>query len=843
VDFASLGIRVESSGVREGATGLDQLTKSATAAETAVEKVTPATKAAGDAAKGLGVAAAGAAAPLQRNTTAIAAAGLSTKQYAQALRLLPAQMTDVVTGLASGQSPFLIAIQQGGQLRDSFGGFGQTLKALGTILTPTRLLIGGLAGAAAIALKTFLDGQKEGVEFAKAIALTGNAAGTTAGQLRQYAQEIDGVIGTEANAAEVLARLASTGKVANQQLESVALAAIKLQKIAGVSLDETIKLFVALGEKPTEAAAKINQQYNFMSISLLRQIRLLEETGHVAEASALAQTRLAETLASRTVEVEESIGSLQKAARATGGFFKEMWDSILDIGREETPEERLAKLEAQLARIPNAAPGARGGGQQRLRLEDQARQLRGQIDFDKLQAQAEAQRLAFVRKMADEEAELFRQRKERQTKAAADAKQLSKAQLSIDLGAIQRALQTETDAYDQQGELLDARRSANLIGERAYYAEKQKLIEQTAAVQIKALEAENARLAQEKLTGVEALQNQEKIKENKAEIIRLNGQVAASELRIGIAIDAVGTKAKNSYDEQIASADAYIAKLAEQYDRELKLQGLGRRERDRESGLGAIGDKFDSQRQGVETELAAAVNDESRQQLQQRLNVLADTQAREEAMYREHFDRLTEMQGDWTLGAKSALNDYFDSARDVATATRDAWSSALDGTTEALLDLVMTGKAGFKDLASSIVRDLLRIQLKAQFANVFGSMGLGGFMKGLGGLFGFGGGTAMAGGPTLPSGIGFAAKGGPIDESKPYIVGEEGPELIVPGRSSFVIPNHKLQSGGASFTFNLHPAPNTDYATFHAMLQQAKQEFRAIVSDDAFRRNGLWARA
>ena len=51
-----------------------------------------------------------------------------------AMRSVPAQMTDVVTQLAGGQSPLLILTQQGGQLRDMFGGVGPAVRAVGTYL-------------------------------------------------------------------------------------------------------------------------------------------------------------------------------------------------------------------------------------------------------------------------------------------------------------------------------------------------------------------------------------------------------------------------------------------------------------------------------------------------------------------------------------------------------------------------------------------------------------------------------------------------------------------------------------------------------------------------------------
>ncbi|HFK2694804.1 TPA: phage tail tape measure protein [Kluyvera ascorbata] len=66
----------------------------------------------------------------------------SAGQYRNAMRMLPAQLTDIATQLAGGQSPFLILLQQGGQIKDSFGGVGNTLKILLTYLNPTTATLG-----------------------------------------------------------------------------------------------------------------------------------------------------------------------------------------------------------------------------------------------------------------------------------------------------------------------------------------------------------------------------------------------------------------------------------------------------------------------------------------------------------------------------------------------------------------------------------------------------------------------------------------------------------------------------------------------------------------------------
>ena len=69
-----------------------------------------------------------------RQESAAKKAGISVGQYNAAMRMLPAQFTDIATQLAGGQSPWLILLQQGGQVKDSFGGIIPTFRALlGTI--------------------------------------------------------------------------------------------------------------------------------------------------------------------------------------------------------------------------------------------------------------------------------------------------------------------------------------------------------------------------------------------------------------------------------------------------------------------------------------------------------------------------------------------------------------------------------------------------------------------------------------------------------------------------------------------------------------------------------------
>lgn len=139
-------------------------------------------------------------------------------------------------------------------------------------------------------------------------------------------------------------------------------------------------------------------------------------------------------------------------------------------------------------------------------------------------------------------------------------------------------------------------------------------------------------------------------------------------------------------------------------------------------------------------------------------------------------------------GWKQAFNSYVEDATNAATRAGDIFNSVTRNMDAALDNFVETGKLSFKDLANSIIKDILKIELKAAAANLWKAMG-----SGSGGLFG---------GSIIP---GFLADGGPAQAGKPYIVGEQGPELFVPKGSGTVIPNGASMNGQVTnhYTYNI----------------------------------------
>ncbi|EFL2963732.1 TPA: phage tail tape measure protein, partial [Escherichia coli] len=84
---------------------------------------------------------------LSRQALAAQKAGISVGQYKAAMRTLPAQFTDIATQLAGGQNPWLILLQQGGQVKDSFGGMIPMFRGLAGAITLPMVGVTSLAVA------------------------------------------------------------------------------------------------------------------------------------------------------------------------------------------------------------------------------------------------------------------------------------------------------------------------------------------------------------------------------------------------------------------------------------------------------------------------------------------------------------------------------------------------------------------------------------------------------------------------------------------------------------------------------------------------------------------------
>jgi hypothetical protein len=276
----------------------------------------------------------------------------SARQTAAAMRQLPAQFTDIATQLAGGQNPLLVLLQQGGQIKDSFGGIRPAIAALTAAISPAALAVGAAAGAVAAFGAAALQGERESRALEQALALTGNAAGTTADAMSDMADRIGGRVGTRGSAVEALTALAETGRVGAGSLERFAEVAVRMERITGKAVGETAKVFADLARDPLQASVRLNESVGFLTRSLVDQIAALEKQGKQTDAARVAQQAYADVIDGRLTGLAQNLGTLETLWRNIKDGAAKAWEAMLGVGRELTPGQRISQISEQIAGDP-----------------------------------------------------------------------------------------------------------------------------------------------------------------------------------------------------------------------------------------------------------------------------------------------------------------------------------------------------------------------------------------------------------------------------------------------------------------------------------------------------------
>lgn len=152
VDIAQLSVEVDTRSVKTASSDLDKLSASAKATATAVSSLESDTTSAASATTQLGTAAASNVVPFTKATSAVNQATKAVNIQRVQMQQLSFQMNDIATGLLSGQSPFMIMAQQGGQvlqiLQMGEGGVGGAVAKVGAaiaaVASPATIAVGGI---------------------------------------------------------------------------------------------------------------------------------------------------------------------------------------------------------------------------------------------------------------------------------------------------------------------------------------------------------------------------------------------------------------------------------------------------------------------------------------------------------------------------------------------------------------------------------------------------------------------------------------------------------------------------------------------------------------------------
>lgn len=720
---------------------------------------------------------------LEKQNSVMKGVTLTSGQYRQAMRQLPMQMTDIVTSLASGMPLWLVAIQQGGQIKDSFGGFGNSLKAITSLITPWKVaMVGGAGVLTAFGIAAY-QGSKELSEYNKQLILTGNYAAKTQGELNALAKSLSSEGITQYKMADALAQVVGSGSFTGSQVDMVAGVAAKMEKATGQSIDETIKQFQRLKDQPVQAVMELDKSLHFLTATQLEQITTLEEQGRSTDAAKLAMESYANSMRERASDITESLGFLESAWAGVKEMASSAWDAMLDVGRQKTLDQQINTIEQKLVDF-QINPASKG-----LYFHETGKtadDLRHELEL--LKEEKFQQDIKSSREKADNREE---ERKKKQITAdlalkkqyeSAEEKHQSKLEkIRNDEYASQAAkdlaIQREKERYQKE---LDCKTPKG----KAYKPDMGTRHDESAQAEVTSLQAQ-LRLLEQHSSATDFLSQQRK-----------NLQLELAKFEV---LEEARKTRKLSLDEQslLKNKESILAnkkQLADLGDKIAKQEHLNK--------LQDQADKYVKQQEARQKAIADSLGKSTIElqralEMEQLRTVYGDTPqwGKVKSAKQATFDKEDAAKTDWASGASTAWGNYRDAALDANAQIQNVTSSTLNGFSSQLAETLTGGEANFKDFTRSILKMLAEIAIKMTIVKGFEAFGFGSVTPNAnGGVYNTPGLSAYSGQivskPTL---FPFARGAG--------LMGEAGPEAILPlrrgidGKLGVIAANTKQNSG------------------------------------------------
>lgn len=720
-------------------------------------------------------------AAIEQTDKVMAKNGQTAKQYAANLRGVPAQFTDIAVSLQAGQNPMTVFLQQGGQLKDMFGGVVPAAKALGGYVLGLVNPFTVAAAAAAVLALAYKQGSDEATAYNTSLAMTGNTAGTTAGQLSTLAQQIALSNGTVGKAAGVLAQLAGSTRIPVQAFEGIAAAAIRFESATGQAADETVKNFEKIAKDPAAEILKLNESMNFLTATTYEQIKALQEQGKTQEAAALANETYEQGLNRTSDSVKKNLGYLEISWNAVKSAAKDAWDAALNVGREDTLDQQIAALDKQLNDIANARKLNKSDGFSNLVPDDSFRVEALEAEkTQKLVLKAEEDRRAATRGFQQQQQQLAladqvaldKLRKETETNADKRARELGEYRMLVERRIIQarasgdKSLLISPDQQAKDIANINDKYKDPKVAKTPQYREDAgiKALDQ-ARQQYAVLQQQNALIGDQSAASQTLGTNAKKLVEFEQQLADIKGkktltadqksllanqELITAQLKRNAALETENTlrekgletrKKLAAYDENLKSQ---LASAQQGLDNNLAGIGLGDEQSKRLQEQLSIQQSYQSQMDKLTSDYNKSSKDQFSTELYdketQALRAALDQRL---AMQTKYYEDEDQARGDWTLGASSAFQNYLDQAKDVAGQAQSAFTSLYDGLTDAAVDWAFGADQSFGDVAKSFAKMIAKMALQSAASNVFSSIAGSGLSTAIGSAFG-GGGTAAA---------------------------------------------------------------------------------------------------
>lgn len=355
-------------------------------------------------------------------------------------RALGPQITDIGVGLATGQAPLTILLQQGGQLRDQFALAGvagsemgkmlvQASKAMVTSIKDIGLAVGQLvtgaitgtgkavydgiiapfkrlseardalkqldegiisnlrytrlmevangrmiqsfvsfgkvaATAGVIALgmlaKGLFDVIKEQDTLVTQLVLTGASLGINTTLANQYAESLSNVGINGSTTLKTITAMAKEGGFLASEIKMVVTSANDL-KFAGVAIEDVVKQYSKLKEKPVEALIEIAKNTGLVKPEIIALVSQLEQQGKTSEAAAIAMKAYADVTVTQKDRLKEELSGFAIFMKTLSTEIADFFDSTFRaLWRKSDPNQVIQEQIKAIDDILNNRAGLYG---------------------------------------------------------------------------------------------------------------------------------------------------------------------------------------------------------------------------------------------------------------------------------------------------------------------------------------------------------------------------------------------------------------------------------------------------------------------------------------------------
>lgn len=678
-----------------------------------------------------------------RQEIAAKKAGLSVGQYSNAMRMLPAQFTDIATQLAGGQSPWLIMLQQGGQVKDSFGGIIPTFRALTGAISPLMVGVGALSAATGALFYSWYQGSSTLSDFNKTLVLSGNSAGLTADRMLVLARNGQTAGLTFSQTSEALTELVNAGVRAGANFDAMSQSVSRFTEASGVPVDKVAAAFGKLTNDPTSGLIAMAHQFHNVTAEQIAYVAQLQRAGDEAAALQAANDAATSGFNEQTKSLRDNMGTIESAADSLKRAFKSMWDAALDVGRPDTAQEMVSKAEAAFKRADEIWNLRKNDGY----VNSEAR--------DRFWNDRETARLAL--EMAQQQAGIARANEENASREAVAESDRQKyaAQAQANYAKTQSALEKYTQRQNElnnalkEGRILQADYNINMSAAKKEYEDSLKKPGKAPAVKtpsgVRAVDTASAQTI-ELQAQLRTLQEHRSITDT---ISQQQQELWRQQSRFTVLEEAAKTRTLSTQEKSLlASKDEVLSRAevnARLGDQIMAQERLNRLQDTSRKYVTQIGEKTRALVAGGAMSSRAAQRQNEEAQLRQGWLNAGGTDTdqgyqNELAALKNYYEEQDNLRNDWQSGAKSAWADYVDSASDAYGQVKSAATSTLDGISKNMADMLTTGKANWADFTRSTLSMLTQILMKQAMVGLVDSattaMGFaGGGFTGSGGKY------------------------------------------------------------------------------------------------------------